>query len=174
MAVELGIDSRHFARDLGVATLLVSASVSIVYLFVKSLLAAVISAVVVLPLAAYTVYIWRAGWLGVRLEDGLLRVRYVSCILVREATLRPRRITVRLVWRGDPLWPMLRLCGFYFFSGFGLFMSRDRTRYYALIGHDCRGKAVYLEADGLRLFICTESGEVDELVKMLSSTTEGA
>ena len=168
MRVKLRVDSGHFARDLGIMTLAVASSILIVYLIVRDPLALIILAAVTTPLAAYTLYVWRARWYGVILEDGSLYARFVGCLRVREQRLEAERVRVRLVWRGDPLWPVLRLCGFYLFSGFGLFRARNGTRYYALIGRDCRGKAVYLEAGGLRLFICTESTKIDEFLEEAS------
>lgn len=165
MRVELRVDSGHFARDLGITTLAVASSILIVYPVTRDPLVFIVLAAVATPLAVYALYVWRAGWYGVILEDGSLYARFVGCLRVGERRLEAERVRVRLVWRNDPLWPLLRLCGFYLFSGFGLFQARNGTRYYALIGHGCRGKAVYLEAGGLRLFICTESVEVDEFLE---------
>ena len=168
MRVELRVDPGHFARDLGITTLAVASGILIVYLVTRDPLVFIVLAAVATPLAVYALYVWRARWYGVILEDGSLYARFVGCMRVRERRLEAERVRVRLVWRSDPLWPALRLCGFYLFSGFGLFQARNGMRYYALIGRDCRGKGVYLDAGGLRLFICTESTAVDQFLEETS------
>ncbi|AEM38386.1 hypothetical protein Pyrfu_0515 [Pyrolobus fumarii 1A] len=119
-------------------------------------------------LVGYAWYLRRAEWLGVEVLDGLVHARYVSCLRVREAIVRGGCRVVR-VGRGDPLWPAARVCGAELTAAFGLFRARNGTRYYALIDGRC-DTGLYIEADGLKLFICTDVRRVETFIKAIEET----
>ncbi len=170
MEASLRLDARLFQRDMLILAAIVAAIDAPLYILVSlaagPTLAALMFAALV-PLLAYAAYLGRAGWLGVVVRGDGVHARYVSCIRVREVRVQaPCR--VKLVTRGDPLWPVLRLCGTYFTAGFGLFRARDGTRYYALMAPRCRA-GVYLEAGDLRLFICCDEERIHSFLERARS-----
>ena len=166
MEASLRLDARLFQRDMLLLAAIVAAIDAPLYILVSlaanPTLAALMFAVLV-PLLAYAAYLGRAGWLGVVVGEGWVRARYVSCIRVREVTARAQ-CRVKLVTPGDPLWPVLRLCGTRFTTGFGLFQARDGTRYYALMAPQCEA-AAYIEAGDLRLFVCCDGASIHSFLE---------
>lgn len=98
-----------------------------------------------------------AGWVGIKIEDNKLIIRYIPCIWIKEVVVETTRAQckVELIDESSTAWPSFRICGVVFRVAYGLFKARGRGTVYLLADELCHGRGIYVEVDKLRLVICT-------------------